>query len=207
MKFGKWIGGGVGWALFGPIGALLGFVFGAAMDNINISVQPMQNQTQQGDFIASLLVLTSAVMKADGKVVKSELDDLLRQADFVSIHTPLTPETKGLMNTDRFRLMKPTAVIINTSRGPVIEEKALVKALEEGWIAGAALDVLHMEPPKHNPFTRMKNVILTPHAGFYSEEAVEELRATADLEVKRVLTGHHPNHLVNPHVSEYIKRR
>ena len=140
-------------------------------------------------------------------VVKTELDDLLRQADFVSIHAPLTPETKGLMNMDRFRLMKCTAVIINTSRGPVIEEKALVKALEEGWIAGAALDVLHTEPPNHNPFIHMKNVILTPHAGFYSEEAVEELRATAALAVKRVLTGHHPDHLVNPDVSKYIKRR
>jgi D-3-phosphoglycerate dehydrogenase len=140
-------------------------------------------------------------------VAKAELDDLLPQADFVSIHAPLTPETKGLMNMDRFRVMKRTAVIINTSRGPVIEEKDLVKALEEGWIAGAALDVLDVEPPKHNPFIHMKNVILTPHAGFYSEEAVEELRTTAALEVRRVLTGQQPDHLVNPGVSKYIKRR
>ena len=140
-------------------------------------------------------------------VVKADLDDLLRQADFVSIHAPLTAETKGLMSMERFRLMKRTAVIINTSRGPVIEEKALVKALEEGWIAGAALDVLHTEPPKHNPFIRMKNVILTPHAGFYSEEAVEELRVTAALEVKRVLTGEPPCHVVNPDVTRYLRHR
>ncbi len=126
------------------------------------------------------------------------LDDLLQQADFVSIHTPFTSETKNLMNEDRFRLMKRTAFIINTSRGPVIEEKALLKALEEGWIAGAALDVLSIEPPVQNPFLHMKNVILTPHAGFYSEEAVETLRTTAALEVKRVLTGQKPEHLVNP---------
>lgn len=78
MKFGKWIGGGVGWALFGPIGALLGFIFGAIVDNVNISAQQINPQTQQGDFIASLLVLTAAVMKADGKVVKSELDYVKR---------------------------------------------------------------------------------------------------------------------------------
>jgi D-3-phosphoglycerate dehydrogenase len=131
-------------------------------------------------------------------VVKAGLNDLLRQADFVSLHTPLTPETKGLINLDQFRRMKRTAVIINTSRGAVIEEEALVKALEEGWIAGAVLDVLPIEPPKHIPFRLMKNVILTPHAGFYSEEAVEELRSTAALEVRRVLTGQQPEHLVNP---------
>jgi len=140
-------------------------------------------------------------------VVKAELDDILRQADFISIHTPLTPETKGLINVDQFRLMKRNAVIINTSRGQVIEEKALVKALDEGWIAGAALDVLQIEPPaKDNPLIHMKNVILTPHAGFFSEESVEELRSTAALEVRRVLTGQPPDHLVNPDVLKYSKR-
>jgi D-3-phosphoglycerate dehydrogenase len=139
-------------------------------------------------------------------VVKAELDDLLLQADFISIHAPLTPETQGLINLDRFRFMKRNAVIINTSRGPIIEEKALVKALDEGWIAGAALDVLPIEPPpKDNLFIHMKNVILTPHAGFYSEEAVEDLRSTAALEVRRVLTGQQPEHLVNPDVLKYRK--
>jgi D-3-phosphoglycerate dehydrogenase len=136
-------------------------------------------------------------------VVKAELDDILRQADFISIHAPLTPETKGLINLDRIRLMKPNAVIICTSRGKIIEEKALVKALNEGWIAGAALDVLQDEPPnKDNPLMHMKNVILTPHAGFFSEEAVEELRSTAALEVRKVLTGMQPAHLVNPGVKK-----
>jgi D-3-phosphoglycerate dehydrogenase / 2-oxoglutarate reductase len=134
-------------------------------------------------------------------VVKAELDDLLRQADFISIHAPLTSETKGLIDLDRFRLMKPNAVIISTSRGQIIEEKALVKALNEGWIAGAALDVLEIEPPvKDNPLMHMKNVILTPHAGFFSEEAVEELRSTAAKNVRSVLTGQEPAHLVNPGV-------
>jgi len=140
-------------------------------------------------------------------VVKAKLDDLLQQADFISIHTPLTPETKGLITLDRFKLMKRTAVIINTSRGQVIEEKALVKALGEGWIAGAALDVLQIEPPaKENPLIHMKNVILTPHAGFFSEEAVEDLRSTAALEVRRVLTGQPPDHLVNPDALKHSKQ-
>lgn len=134
-------------------------------------------------------------------VVKAELDDILRQSDFLSIHAPLTPETKGLINLDRIRLMKHNAVIICTSRGKIIDEKALIKALDEGWIAGAALDVLKVEPPaEDNPLIHMKNVILTPHAGFFSEESVEELRSTAALEVRKVLTGQKPAHLVNPSV-------
>ena len=132
-------------------------------------------------------------------VVKAELDDLLRQSDFVSIHAPLTPETKGLINLDRFRMMKSNAVIISTSRGPIIDERALVKALDEGWIAGAALDVLEIEPPaKENPLMHRTNVIITPHAGFFSEEAVEELRSTAARNVRRILTGQGPENLVNP---------
>ena len=194
------------WQLAKPIHRLRGKILGL----IGFGKIPRAVAVRAMSFGLRVMTFDPYVTVADCEkagVVKLELDDLLRQADFVSIHTPLTPETKGLMNTERFRLMKPTAVIINTSRGPVIDEKALVKALEEGWITGAALDVLQIEPPNQNPFIHMKNVILTPHAGFYSEEAVEELRATADLEVKRVLTGHHPNHLVNPRVLEYIKLR
>ncbi len=131
-------------------------------------------------------------------VGKAELDDLLRQADFVSMHAPLTPETRGLIGLERFRLMKRNAVIVNTSRGPVIEQKALVKALEQGWIAGAALDVLEKEPPEaDNPLKRMDNVILNPHAGFYSEEGTEDLRCSAALEARKVLTGRQPDNLVN----------
>lgn len=133
-------------------------------------------------------------------VRKMELEELLQVSDFLSIHTPLTATTRGFINAERLRLMKRTAILINTSRGPVVEEKALLRALEDGWIAGAALDVLQNEPPEDIPFLDLKNVIVTPHAGFYSEEAVSELRSTAALEVKRVLTGQQPQHLVNPDV-------
>jgi len=134
-------------------------------------------------------------------VIKAEIDDMLSQADFVSIHTPLTPETKELLNIDRLKLMKPSAVVINTSRGPIIEENALVRALKEGSIAGAALDVLQIEPPEEdNPLMNMENVILTPHAGFYSEEAIESLRSTAATAVRNVLMGQKPDNMVNPEV-------
>lgn len=134
-------------------------------------------------------------------VIKAEIDAMLPQADFISVHAPLTPETKALLNMDRFRLMKPSAVVINTSRGPIIEENALEKALNEGLIAGAALDVLQIEPPEEdNPLMNMENVILTPHAGFYSEEAIETLRSTAAIAVRNVLIGQKPDNLVNPEV-------
>lgn len=134
-------------------------------------------------------------------VIKAEIDEILPQADFISIHTPLTSETKEIINMDRFKLMKRNAVIINTSRGPIIEEKALINALDDGLIAGAALDVLQIEPPgKDNRLMGMDNVILTPHAGFYSEESIEALRTTASLAVRKVLMGQQPDHLVNPEV-------
>ncbi|MEB3780817.1 MAG: D-glycerate dehydrogenase [Desulfurococcales archaeon] len=93
-----------------------------------------------------------------------ELEDLLREADIVSVHTPLTKETYHLINEERLRLMKKTAYLINTARGPVVDTKALVKALEEKWIAGAALDVFEEEPlPPDHPLTRFDNVVLAPH--------------------------------------------
>ncbi|MEM1845478.1 MAG: hydroxyacid dehydrogenase [Desulfurococcaceae archaeon] len=95
-----------------------------------------------------------------------DLDTLLRESDIVTIHVPLTPETRYLINEEKLRLMKKTAVLINTSRGEIIDTKALVKALKEGWIAGAGLDVYDQEPlPPDHPLTKLDNVVLTPHIG------------------------------------------
>lgn len=194
------------WQVAKPIYRLRGKTLGL----IGFGKIPRAVATRAISFGFRVVTYDPYVTKADcddAGVIKAELDDLLRQADFVSIHTPLTSETKDLMNLDRFRSMKSSAVIINTSRGQVIEERALVKALDEGWIAGAALDVLETEPPNsNNPLIHMKNVILTPHAGFYSEEAFKDLRSTAAMEVRRVLTGQQPHHLVNPDVLKYSKR-
>lgn len=118
------------------------------------------------------------------------LDELLAEADFISVHSPLTPETRGLIGRDAFQKMKPGAVIVNTARGGIIDEDALVEALAAGRIAGAGLDVLSQEPmrPDH-PLLQFQNVVLTPHAAFYSEESTLELQRRAADEVVRSLTG------------------
>lgn len=104
-----------------------------------------------------------------------DLETLLRRADIVSLHVPLTPETKHMINEDRLRLMKKTAILINTSRGAVVDTNALIKALREGWIAGAGLDVYEEEPlPKDSPLLELENVVLTPHIGASSVEAQEQ---------------------------------
>lgn len=130
-----------------------------------------------------------------------DLDRLLGEADVVSVHVPLTPETRGLIGDRQLARMKPTAFLINTSRGGIVDEKALARALEAGRLAGAALDVLSEEPPPpDHPLRQAPNVILTPHLGFYSRESVVELQAKAAEEVARALRGEPPRSPVNPEV-------
>lgn len=131
-------------------------------------------------------------------VATNDLAFLLRSADYVSIHVPLTEATRGLIDATALRTMKPTAYLINTSRGAVIDEDALVRALAEGWIAGAALDVLTQEPPPpDHPLLRLDNVIVTPHAAFYSTAAIAELARKAAERVAAVLRGELPPNVVN----------
>jgi D-3-phosphoglycerate dehydrogenase len=131
-------------------------------------------------------------------VERVEFAELLKVSDYISIHTPLLPETRHLFNTDAFNKMKPGSVIVNTSRGPVVDEAALAAALDAGKLAGAALDVLEQEPPTSSPLFGRDNVILTPHTSFYSVEALEELQTKAAEEVVRVLSGQAPRNPVNP---------
>ncbi len=131
-------------------------------------------------------------------VRKVDFETLLREADFVSIHTPLTSETRGLFGETALRAMKPTAYLINTARGPLVNENALARALTEGWIAGAALDVLETEPPTQgHPLLGLDNLILTPHVAFYSEASLQELQRKAAEEVASVLSGQSPRYPVN----------
>ncbi|MSO83101.1 MAG: C-terminal binding protein [Acidobacteria bacterium] len=124
---------------------------------------------------------------------------LLKTSDYVSIHSPLVPETKGLFNADAFRQMKKTAYVVNTARGPIIDEAALAAALDAGEIAGAALDVMTQEPPgASSPLFGRDNVIITPHTSFYSEESLVELQTKAAEEVVAVLSGKAPRNAVNP---------
>ncbi|OGL60032.1 MAG: hypothetical protein A3J27_12850 [Candidatus Tectomicrobia bacterium RIFCSPLOWO2_12_FULL_69_37] len=133
---------------------------------------------------------------APGK--KVELNGLLREADFVSVHPPLIPQTRGMMNDETFALMKPTAFIVNCSRGPIINTDALVRALDAKKIAGAALDTTDPEPlPNPHPLRGRENVVITPHAAWYSEQAMVGLQAGAPNEVRRVLTGEWPVNVVN----------
>ena len=131
-------------------------------------------------------------------VERVEFADLLKVSDYISIHTPLLPETHHLFSTDAFTKMKPGSVIVNTSRGPVVDEAALAAALDAKQLAGAALDVLEQEPPTSSPLFGRDNVILTPHTSFYSVEALEELQTKAAEEVVRVLSGQAPRNPVNP---------
>jgi D-3-phosphoglycerate dehydrogenase len=130
-----------------------------------------------------------------------ELDDLFMKADFISIHTSLTTTTQCLVDAIRLEKMKPTAYLINTSRGKVIDQAALVAALTQGRIAGAALDVYSPEPlASDHPLLSMPNVISTPHVSFYSEESLLDLEVQAAENVAAVLTGKCPGQVVNPQV-------
>jgi D-3-phosphoglycerate dehydrogenase len=131
----------------------------------------------------------------------NDLYELLAASDFVSIHVPLTDETRGMLDARALRQMKPTAYLINTSRGAVIDEAALAQALADGQIAGAALDVLAHEPPgPDHPLLRSPNAILTPHAAFYSEAAIADLQRRAAEQAATVLRGELPPNIVNPAV-------
>ena len=141
-------------------------------------------------------------------VERVTFEELLRRSDYVSIHTPLTPETHHLLDEAAFRQMKPTAYVINTSRGPTVDQEALVKALQEGWIAGAGLDVHEKEPPEaDNPLFEMENVVLTAHSGYYSDAALEAMAVRCGQEVASVLTGRMPMYLVNPKVLDNLPLR
>jgi D-3-phosphoglycerate dehydrogenase len=120
-------------------------------------------------------------------------ESLLERADAISVHAPLTPSTRGLIDAAAFARMKQGAVIVNTARGPLIDESALIAALDGGKLGGAALDVVATEPlPKDSPLLGRPNVILTPHTAFYSVEALEELQTKCAADVARVLSGQPP---------------
>jgi D-3-phosphoglycerate dehydrogenase len=130
-------------------------------------------------------------------------DELLEGSDYLVIQSPLTKETHHLFNRQTLRRMKETAILINTARGPNVEDEALYLALNEGWIAGAALDDIEEEPAKvrdwrpTNPLFRLPNVIITPHAAYYSEQSIGLVRRIAAEEAVRVLSGKPPRSPVN----------
>jgi D-3-phosphoglycerate dehydrogenase len=134
-------------------------------------------------------------------VLPSTLEDVLSQSDFVSMHAPATPEAQGMLKEKHFRMMKKTAWFINTGRGPTVDESALITALQQGWIAGAGLDVLEQEPPRQdNSILQMKNVILSPHNASASARFDPGRKRHVGRELMLVLSGKWPMSCVNPSV-------
>jgi D-3-phosphoglycerate dehydrogenase len=133
--------------------------------------------------------VTKEILSAAG-VEGVSFDDLLARSDFISVHAPLLPATRGLINASAFAKMKKGAYLINTARGPLVDESALIAALDSGQLGGAGLDVVASEPlPKDSPLRGRDNVILTPHTAYYSVEALEELQTKCASDVGRVLSG------------------
>lgn len=126
------------------------------------------------------------------------LDELLRDSDFVSLHAPLTPETEKIVNAESLSKMKDGAYLVNTSRGALVDEKALADALKSGKLGGAGLDVLTQEPPeKENPLLGLDNIVITPHSSFFSDESFKELKEKAARNMVEVLTGAPVSYLLN----------
>ena len=135
------------------------------------------------------------------------LEELLRRSDFVSLHAPLTPETRGMIGEAQLRLMKETAVLVNTARGPLVDTEALVRALQEGWIAGAALDVTDPEPlPVEHPLLACRGLAIAPHIGSATHAAREGMADLAVDNVLAALRGDRMPNCVNPEVYEAATR-
>jgi glyoxylate reductase len=143
------------------------------------------------------IVRNERIEKECGAVYFSTPEEILRQADIVSLHTPLLPSTKHLINAERLKMMKPTALLINTSRGPIIDEDALVGALQNGTIAGAGLDVFEFEPHLVPGLVKLQNVILTPHIASASDNVRNEMSTMAAQNIIDFFEGKVPANKVN----------
>ncbi|ETR78579.1 2-ketogluconate reductase [Afipia sp. P52-10] len=147
-------------------------------------------------------------LMSDHGVLPATLSEVLAQSDFVSMHAPARPEVHHMLGETHFRQMKPSAIFINTGRGPTVDEQALIRALQEGWIAHAALDVLEKEPPSHNnPLLSMENVTLTAHVASASARFDEARKRRVGYELWLVLSGYWPMSCVNPTVLQTTQLR
>jgi D-3-phosphoglycerate dehydrogenase len=141
-------------------------------------------------------VSAEVIEEAGGR--KVELDQLLSESDIITVHTPLTPETKGMISREQFERMKSTAIVVNVARGPVVDQAALLEALQTGQIMAAGIDVFEQEPPSgDNPLLQLDNIVVTDHAGWYTIESMAELKRRAAENVAAVLTEGKPVSPVN----------
>jgi len=152
--------------------------------------------------IAYDLYVTADKMSELG-VTRVSLETLLKDSDVVSIHVPLTDYTRKLIGEKQLKKMKKSAFLVNCARGAIVDEKALTRALKEGWIERAALDLLEAEPPSiDNQLLTLDNVIITPHIAWNTKKAKEEGRKAVREEITRIIKGKIPNNLVNTRVLE-----
>jgi len=153
------------------------------------------------DVIAFDPYIADDIFELLGVERKYELRDLLKEADYVTVHAPLTAETRNMIGAEELSQMKKTAVIVNTARGPIINQEALVEALNSETIAGAGIDVLEKEPlTPDNTLLGAKNILITPHIAWYSEESFEANKILGMDEMVNVLNGGRPRHIVNPEI-------
>jgi len=147
-------------------------------------------------------------VRSVGAIFASSLDELLALSDVISIHAPLTPETKKLLNRERFQKMKRGVYLVNTARGGIIDTDALIWALREGIVKGAALDVFDPEPiPPDHPILKFDNVILTPHMAFATKRSCRMMDEYSVSEALRILKGEKPLWILNPEVLTSEKLR
>ncbi len=178
------------------MGMTLGFVaFGHVARAVALRAKPFGLRMKAYDPFIEELVMPRF------DVEPTSIEDMLSTSDFVSMHAPATPQAQGMLKEKHFRMMKPTAWFINTGRGPTVDEAALIRALQEGWIAGASLDVLELEPPRQdNPLLQMKNVILSAHTASASARFDPGRKAHVGRELLLLLTDRWPMSCVNPTV-------
>jgi phosphoglycerate dehydrogenase-like enzyme len=149
-------------------------------------------------------MLATDPVRPSGELVDPvELDELLRRSDVVSVHAPLLPSTRGLIGAKELQRMRRNAILVNTSRGGVVDEAALVEALRSGELRGAGLDVFSAEPPRHSQLLELRNVVLSPHIAGLSDDSIEQMLRRATASVLDVLSGRLPADLANPEVLKH----
>ena len=183
----------LGIPIFRIHGSTLGLVgFGNIPRRVVQKMQPWKLRILAHDPFVS-----DEIFKSHG-VIKSSFEEILGKSDIVSVHVPLTPATQDLFSMEAFKKMRRKAFLISTSRGGIVNEPDLCRALKERVLAGAALDVMSTEPPDPNdPLLQLPNIIITPHMAFYSEQSIVDLQRMAAEEVARVLKGEKPLSPVN----------